>query len=189
MFAVVDAAGKVVQSGRRDVPAVTDGDAYRIALAVPLDPGTYRVRFAVADGAGHIGSLQQVVTAQLKRFGPFGVSDLFLSWSAVGGSSRFLALDALPAAATALRASIEMYPDRENIEASAITVRFVLRRSDQAAPVATRDVVPRAASGALVSSATLSTAALTPGTYVIDVQLIHAGVVLGTATSVFRKGA
>ena len=186
MFAVVNAAGSIVQSGRRDV-SVTGDDAYRIALAVPLDPGSYRLRLAVADAAGQIGSLQRAIAAQLTRFGPVVVSDLFLSWSAGDGPPRFLALDALPPAATSIRASLEVYPDPGPIKQGELAARFSLRRSEDATPIASRDVPARAGDGVLVMSATLPSGTLPPGPYIIEIHLMRAGAVLGKLTGVFRK--
>lgn len=152
MFAIVDGPGKVVQSGWREIAPVATGEDYRIAFAVPLTAGSYRLRFAVADANGNIGSVQRPVDAVLHRFGPLLASDLLATWTGADGASRFLALDLLPAAAATLRATVELYPDDLGASSS-ISVRFTLLRNDDTMPMTVRDVTPVANGGVLTAAA------------------------------------
>ena len=70
MFAIVDQAGKVVNAGRQPVPAAPAGEDYQLAFPIGVAPGAYRLRFAVADAAGNIGSVEQSVDARLARWAP-----------------------------------------------------------------------------------------------------------------------
>lgn len=66
----VDAAGKR-RTGRKAIEAPAGGGNYRVSLSLPVAPGSYRLRVGVADAAGHVGSLDAPVTAQLGHVGPF----------------------------------------------------------------------------------------------------------------------
>jgi VWFA-related protein len=186
MFALVDDAGKTMQSGRRAVPAAPPGDDYRLTFAVPVAPGQYRLRFAVADGAGNIGSVHQAIVARLVRAGALSASDLLVSWNGADNVSRFLALDTLPPAATTLRASIELYPDDPG--APPARVRFVILRQGDSTAFATLEVTPAAGAGVLTATTSLSAGDLAPGTYTIQATILDAGADQTTLSAVFRKG-
>ncbi len=96
MYALVDGAGKVVKAGRQAVPAALAGDDYQLAFPIPLAAGAYRLRFAVADALGNIGSIEHGVEARLPHLGAVSVSDLFTTWVGTDGVRRLLALETLP---------------------------------------------------------------------------------------------
>jgi len=82
----------IVVSGGSDtswalVNASPDGD-YLLSFAVPVTPGRYRVRFAVADAAGAVGSLETEVAARLHQVGPFVTSDLLTAASLMAAPTK-----------------------------------------------------------------------------------------------------
>jgi VWFA-related protein len=186
MFAALDEQGRVVQSGRREIPAGRSGEDYRIAFPVPLKEGTYRLRLAIADANGNIGSVQQRVIAELRRVGSLLVSDVLTTWATSDGQARLLALDLLPAHATSLRAVIELYPDDPG-GGSPVKVRFTLRRGEEPAPIASIEASTSVNGTALVATATLPAGALAPGAYTIDAEILDAGRVLGVVSTSLRK--
>ncbi|HEY6356646.1 MAG TPA: hypothetical protein VIX35_00295, partial [Vicinamibacterales bacterium] len=109
MFGLVDAAGQL-RTGRKTIDAPADGGNYRVSLSLPVTPGTYRLRFAVADASGRVGSIDAPVNAELGHVGPFLTSDVMTSWSGADGQPQFLALEEVPATATALSTFVELYP-------------------------------------------------------------------------------
>jgi hypothetical protein len=107
VFGLVDAAG-TLKTGRKVVDTPTDGN-YRLSLAQTVAPGKYRLRFAVADAGGHVGSLDAAVNAELSHVGPFLASDVLTSWAGADGKSQVLALAHVPPAAVTVRAFLELY--------------------------------------------------------------------------------
>jgi VWFA-related protein len=186
MFAVIDTRGHTIQAGRHVVAEAPKSSPYRVAFPVPLAPGDYRIRFAVADAHGSIGSVEHPVAARLTRLATLSASDLLMGWTDAAGQPRFLALETLPAEATKLRASIELYPDL-GLPESSVDVRFALLRAGSETPLEERVVTP-AASGQLGTAAIEMTAApLAPGTYVIRAAIVEAGRILGTLSATFTK--
>jgi len=185
LYGLVDAKGAMVESGRRELSASTTGD-YRVTFDAPVAPGGYRLRFAVADATGNIGAVQHDVNATLTRFDRVQVSDVILTSAGADGTSRFLALDALPAGAVSLRAAVELYPDQP-AAAPGMSVRLALLRADTSATVAARDVVPAGTDGTLAAVATLPIGGLEPASYIVQVTVLDRGVPVGTLMAPFRK--
>ncbi|HEY6356613.1 MAG TPA: hypothetical protein VIX35_00130, partial [Vicinamibacterales bacterium] len=140
MFGLVDTAGKL-RSGRKAIEAPTSGSDYRVTLSLPAAQGTYRLRFAVADANGHVGSIDVPVTAQLARVGPFFVSDVMTSWSGADGRPQFLALEEVPAAATSLGTFLELYAPPGAPMPSDVRIDWSLVGS-AAEPAASQSAVP-----------------------------------------------
>ena len=87
-FALIDQLGKVVESGQREIAHPESTEDYRITFGVGLVPGSYRLRFVVADGNGNVGSVQRAISGQLVRFGPLLASDLITTWISAEGTPR-----------------------------------------------------------------------------------------------------
>jgi hypothetical protein len=62
VFAIVDEAGQL-KSGKRALQRLVGSDNYRLEFLVPVTPGKYRLRFAVADAIGNVGAIEVKVTA------------------------------------------------------------------------------------------------------------------------------
>jgi hypothetical protein len=131
VFAVGDKTG-FVKSGRAVIPAPTAGGDYRASLSLPVPPGDYRVRFAVSDSDDHVGSVQTNVTAALNHVGPFLASDLLTGWSGADHTPQFLALERVPAGATHLLSSLELYSATADPLPADLSVRFALVSADEA---------------------------------------------------------
>ncbi len=188
MFALVDEAGKVVQEGRKDVPAPHAGEDYQLAVPIPIASGTYRLRFAVADAAGNVGSVEQPINAALPHFGHCAVSQLFTAWTGADGAPRFLALETLPSGATTLRASLELYPD-DPANPPNLTVRLTLVPENAGGTTIERDVTPIGSGAMRTVSASLPTGELAAGAYTIRATILEAGAITGTVSTTIRKTA
>jgi len=187
VFGLVDATGKL-RSGRKTLEAPAGGGNYRVSLSLPVAPGSYRLRFGVADAAGHVGSLDAPVTAQLGHVGPFLTSDVMTSWSGTDGKSQFLALEEVPAAATVLSTFLELYPASAGPMPADVRVqRSVI--GDGVQPVADQTVVPARATDRLTAQSQFALASLAPGTYEIKATVFVAGQAVGTVSTTIRKAA
>jgi VWFA-related protein len=184
MFAIVDQAGKIVTAGRQPVPAAPAGGDYELAFPIGVTPGAYRLRFAVADAAGNIGSVEQAVEARLARLGAVTVSDLVTTWTGPDGQRRFLALETVPAAADSMRAFIELY--REGAPA-ALAVRFALLKTGEPTPVLEETLTPTPDGAALAAGIDIPVSTLDAGSYTVRATILEAGVEVGTVTTSFRK--
>jgi hypothetical protein len=185
VFGLVDATGKL-RTGRKKIEAPTNGGDYRVSLSLPVAPGTYRLRFGVADAVGHVGSLDVPVTAQLGHVGPFLASDVMTSWSAADGKSQFLALEEVPAAATALSTFVELYPAAAGRLPADVRVQWSVI-GDGVQPVADQTVVPARATDRLTAQGQFAVASLAPGTYAIKATVFVAGQAVGTVSTTIRK--
>ena len=96
MFGLVDLASGTLRTGKTTIAAPVAGGNYRVSLSLPVATGAYRLRFAVADAAGHVGSLGIGVKAELTRLGPLQLSDVLTSWTGTDGKPQFLALEEIP---------------------------------------------------------------------------------------------
>jgi hypothetical protein len=59
MFALVAVGGEIVSSGSLMMVERRDTPGFRVAFHVPVLPGRYQLRFAVADASGQFGAAQQ----------------------------------------------------------------------------------------------------------------------------------
>jgi VWFA-related protein len=186
MFALVDAAGKVVNAGRQAVPSAPAGEDYQLAFPIPAAAGAYRLRFAVADAAGNIGSVEQAVDAKLAHLGALSVSDLVTTWYGTDGGRRLLALETLPDTAESVRVFLELYPDAPAGPAS-LGVVFALLRDGESAPLEEHDVNPAPDGPALSAGIDLPVSALAPGGYIIRATILENGRATGTVSTHVRK--
>jgi hypothetical protein len=172
----------LVQSGRTTMAALTAAGDYRATLSLPVPPGVYRLRFAVADGDEKVGSVETNVSAQLNNAGPFLASDLMTTWIGADNSPQFLILQRIPLAATRLLAALELYPAPGVSTPSDVRIRLSLLSSDQTA-VAERDIVPSAANGDLRAEAQLPWQGIAPGTYALRATVLAAGTPVGSVST------
>jgi VWFA-related protein len=184
MFAIVDQAGKIVNAGRQPVPSAEAGEDYQLAFPIGVAPGAYRLRFAVADAAGNIGSVEQSVDARLARLGAVSVSDLVTTWSDADGKRRFLALETVPATATSMRAFLELYQEAGS---PSLEVRFVVLKAGESAAVLEETRTPLPEGTALAAGIDIPVGTLGSGSYTLRATVVEAGVETGTVTTSFRK--
>jgi VWFA-related protein len=186
VFGVVDAVG-ALRSGRQDVEPAADGKAYRLSFSLPVAPGTYKLRFAVADATGAVGAVESVVDARLSPIGPFVASDL-LRWTGNAAGAQPLTRDVLPAAATRLIAAIELYPVAGAAAPADVLVRLELCEAgaDQT-PVIERLVTPDSRGDKLTAEAEFPLDRLPAGKYSIRATVLSGATVLGTVSAPLEK--
>jgi VWFA-related protein len=113
LFAATDDSNRVIARGTLTLLQLAPGDDHRVSAVVPIPPGPYRIRVAVADASGEAGSAEQSGTARLSRLRSSTVSDLLVSWVGDDGKARFVAMETVPAGARMLQAALEFYATGE----------------------------------------------------------------------------
>jgi VWFA-related protein len=185
MYGLLDAAGQL-RTGRKMIETPSDGGTYRVSLSLPVAPGIYRLRFAIADATGHVGSIDAPVTAELGHVGPFFTSDVMTSWSGADSKPQFLALEEVPPTAVSLRTYLELYPAPDAPMPTDIRVQWsVIGSTTQ--PVAEQSVVPVQGTDRLTAAGQFPLDTLASGTYEIRATVLVAGRAIGAVSTTFRK--
>ena len=184
VFGLGDRSG-LLQTGTTTIPAPSAGGDYRASLVLPVSPGTYRLRFAVADSDDKVGSVETRVSAELNQVGPFFTSDLLTGWSGTDHKPQFLALDRVPDTAELLLAAIELYPPLGETVPADLKVRMTLMASDESS-VAETDVVPDATKDTLRADTHFSLKNLAPGTYTLRATVFVRDRPLGSVSTTIR---
>ena len=186
MFGLVDEAG-AMRSGKQTIDA-PPGDRYDLTFSVPVAPGRYRLRFAVADADGAIGSIESTVTAQLTTMGPLTASDLLLSTiDGKGGERPAPAMELLPSAAKTLNASLELYPAAGGAMPGDVLVKIALSGAGQTPPEIERVVTPETVGGVLRADAEFPVERLPRGVYSIRATVLIGATAVGTTSTTVRK--
>jgi VWFA-related protein len=189
MFGLVNDAGQVVKAGRKEMPAPGPGQDYLMAVSLPAIEGRYRLRLAVADAKGSVGSVEQNVATRLQTIGSFTASELFTSWTGADGTPRFLALETLPAGAKTMTASLELYPLDLSAAPADLAVRIALVPLGKDAAVAEKELKPSTSGLTVAASADFPVGDLPAGSYTVRATVVEGGAVKGTITTLIRKTA
>jgi hypothetical protein len=164
---------------------VSTNDDYRVLVPVPLDDGDYRLRVAVADASGNIGSVDEPVAAHLQKIGPFTASDLLTTFVAADGVQHFLGLGTVPANATTVRAALELYADPLPPD---VTVHISVASGDAGAtPLLDATLTPARSEGRLATSADIPAASLPAGRGIVTATVSAGGHVVGAVSATVRK--
>jgi VWFA-related protein len=185
MFGLVDAAGGL-RTGRTTVAAPAEGGNYRLSLSLPVAPGVYRLRFAVADATGRVGSLGTGVTAALGRVGPLLTSDVLTSWSGADGKPQFLALEEVPTTAASLRTFLELYAAPDAPAPTDVRVQWSVIGS-AVQPVAEQSVVPVRTADRWTAAGQFALDTLPLGSYEIRATVFVNGTAAGVVSTTIRK--
>ncbi|HUL71857.1 MAG TPA: VWA domain-containing protein [Vicinamibacterales bacterium] len=186
-FALVSGTGAIAQAGRQEIAQTAAGDDYWLTFAVPVDPGPYRLRVAVADRDGRVGAVEESVAAELPQAGPFLVSDLLTTWTVADGPAHFLALDTLPKTATNLRVSLELYPQAAAAGRDPVSVRLTIIPDGETDPIMAHDLVPSSQNGRLSVTGDVPVTSLPAGAYTIRATVLAAGAPVGWVSKTLRK--
>ncbi len=179
MFGLVDRQGGM-NSGRRELTAPADGSPMATSFVLPMTAGQYRLRLAAADSAGTIGSMEVPVAAELATMGPFLASDLLTASVDAKGQGQFFVTATLPAGATSLRTSLELYATT-TAPVEGVSVQWEITRVGETDPIEDREVTPRPSGSVLRAEAEFDRALFTPGTYVLRATVRQGETVVGRA--------
>ncbi len=177
MFGMVDRQGGM-NSGRRELPATTDGSPISTSFVLPMTQGQYRFRLAAVDTAGTLGSTEVPINAALAQMGPFVASDLLTAWVDDKGQGHFFVSNTLPAGATSLRTSLELYAT-STAPVEGVSVLWEITRVGETEPMEERDLAPRAAGSVLRAEAEFDSALFTAGAYTLRATVRQGETVIG----------
>ncbi len=185
VFGVADVMG-LIRQGRKTVDAPAAGGDYRISLErARAERLSYRMRLAVADANGAVGSVETPVKAVLGRIGPFSASDLLTGWSSANGPLQFVALERLPATAAHLVGVLELYPDAGAAVPADVRVKVTILTPDET-PIDDREVTPQNVNGMLRVEAPFDLQYIPAGPYVLRATVVVGGVAVSTASTTVR---
>lgn len=193
MFGLVPAtegrasAGATMQSGRRVVDAPSPNGTFQSSFGIPMAPGRYQLRVAVADAEGALGAIFTDLDATLPTLGPFTASDLLVAWVDAEGRPQLMALDPLPAQATGVRAELELYPPATGVSLDDVQVEISVTRAGDTDAVDDRLVTPRDTGGVWRVATEFASDMLEPGRYTLRARVTVGDTVVGSAIATFVK--
>ena len=185
-FGLRDAVGPV-SNGRKVIEARGEDGAYRFSFSMPVVPASYKLRFAVADAEGNLGSVETSFSARLRTLGPFTSSDVLTWFTDSKGASTFLALDDMPLNLTTLNASIELYAATGATPPADLVVMFTLTAAGKESAEIEREASIESVEGALRAQVELPIDQIAAGTYTLSAKVSAEGKSLGTVTTTVRK--
>jgi hypothetical protein len=179
---VLDERGALKQ-GTRTLQRPEGRTDYRETVTMPVAIGIHRVRVAVEDAAGAVGSVNTEVDARLHTVGPFNTSDLLTWRKDVSGRPQLLALAEIPAGLASLSAGLELYPIAGQTVPTDLKVRLSILAAGNSTPVAEVDLTPKIDGDVRRAEAALPVANLPPGAYLLRATVRGDGQKLGEVST------
>lgn len=185
-FAVVEQGGRVQRSGSVNVSSAGAEPEHRTSFAVEVSAGEFRLRVAVIDGVGAVGTVELPVRARLTPVGRFFVSDLQTFFVDDQGRQKFLALERVPEQATYVGAALELYgAGIENETPPTIRLDVIPIGTNVAA--ATQSIQAIATGRLLRADTRVKLEGLSPGTYSLRATVLENGAAVGTVSTTMKK--
>jgi VWFA-related protein len=175
--------GGALKQGTRTLSRPDGGANYRYTASVPVAAGAHRVRVAVEDATGGVGSVSTEVDAHLNAMGPVIASDLLTWRKDASGKPQLLALAELPADLTSLNAGLELYAAAGQPVPKDLSVKLSILSASTSTPVAEIDLTPKVDGDIRRVEATLPVAKLAPGAYVLRATVRGDGQRLGEVST------
>ena len=182
-----------ITTGRREIVAPAGGGPFVLSVVMPVDAGSYRLRLAVADATGALGTLDVPVEVALAKVGPLVASDLITAWVDAKGQPHIFALEDLPASATGVQTMLELYAPPGGAAGMLdaikddVQVEITMTKDGEGDPVEERSVVPRLVGGLLRASVEFPIADLSAGTYRLRARVEVGGKAAGSVVATIRK--
>ncbi len=177
-----------LKQGTRAVSVPPGGAEYATTMPMAVVPGLYRVRVAVQDADGGVGSVESEIDARLTPMGSLLASDLLTWWRDAKGRPQFLALDQIPPGVESLSAGLELYTAIGTAFPTDLRVLLSIV-SATGETVAQVNLTPRVEGDTLRAEASLPVRSLPPGVYVIRAAVAAGGAPLGDVSSHIRVPA
>ncbi len=185
-FALLDAQGAMVSSGRRELVAAS-AEEHRLLFPMPVAAGEYRFRFVAVDGAGLVGSVETPVSANLTRAGDFDLSDVLVAYAGFDGTESFSGSDDVPASARGLTATLELYPRGSVTPTPDTTVRFTVTEALGDEVLLELTTGPGVTGDRWAATVRLPLSSLGPGNYLLRATVRQSGEVIGTQSRLLRR--
>jgi hypothetical protein len=178
--AIVDAEGRVVNSGR------FVAETHSAAFAIEMPAGPHRLRVAAADSTDAVGSIEHPVVGRLSPIGRLFASDLLLAsvesagWGAVVGSGP-----TPDRCGQSERARLELYA-QDVSTVTGLTVRLEVGPPG-ADPLETSTLPMKVDNNALVLTGQVPVTTLPSGTHAVTAVVMQDGTEIGRVISSFTK--
>jgi hypothetical protein len=152
---------------------------YPVAAAIPVQPGTYRMRVAVSDASGKGGTTDTEIVVQLTDAAPLQFGSLVLGTDPQSTKLQFTATD------PQVIAFLPLYGVTKGMK---ITAAFEVRENDTDPPLGTTDgqIIERPGDERILWGG-FGLAALEPGDYLMRVAVSVDGTEAGVVTRTLRK--
>jgi VWFA-related protein len=189
-FALIDRNNKVSASTieKKTLPAHEGDEGVAVfAAAVPIDPGTYLLRFAAADSEGRLGSVERRLEAWQMNGPGLTVGDLLVAQASEQRGARPVPVIEPQVANGRLVAMLEVYaPSPQQLEGLQATLEVL--RSENEKPITTAPMQVGAGSSPEIGTiqAVASTAALPPGRYLARATIAQGAKAQGHFLRPFR---
>jgi hypothetical protein len=177
LLGLVDGSGRIVTATPLVRPDPDGG--YRVDEMLGVEPGAYKVRFAVTDSTGAVGVIESALDARLHAMGPLLASDL-IRWTVDPRDQPTPMFEELPAAESETRVSLELYPAAGAAPPGDVVVRMELAGVE-------RIVSPEVRDGVLYAEAWFPLDRVAAGTYTIRATVSSANATLGTVSATVVK--
>jgi VWFA-related protein len=160
-----DQQGREVISGEQPLGTAT-GDRLPFSVNVPVSPGTYTVRFAVMDNAGHVGSVDHRADAYKVPLGRlFGFGPLLVRMPAAQAGDPSIALEGI-SQNDRLGLQLDLTGDRDSLEGMDVVFEIASAADGPALVQSTANVSMDQERGTLVAEGVADVRLLPPGRYV-----------------------
>lgn len=179
-----DQSGRRILAGEQPIGEPT-GDGLTFSTHIPVEPGSYIVRVAVMDGAGHVGSVDHPIEARLLPVGPLAATGPLL----IRVPTR---LDVEPRLALSgvgrnERLALQVGLEGDQADLSSADVMFAIEPAAGGATVldTAATLTPARTGGLVLAQAVADIRRLTPGDYVLRARIGSGGQPLGEVRRAF----
>jgi VWFA-related protein len=182
---VRDLEGKSILSGEKPLGDVT-GDVLPFSAEIPVTPGSYIVRLAVMDSAGHVGSIDHRVDARQVSFGALAASRPLLVRVPPGQNAEpRLALDGVRQDER-LAIQVDLEGERDRLATAGVLFEIAAAGDEGPALVQTAAVMSRGSrEGSMLAQAVADVRILPPGRYTARAKVSSGSQALGDVVRMF----
>jgi VWFA-related protein len=181
---VRDLAGKKLLAGEQPIGEPT-GDGLSFAANVPIAPGSYILRVAVIDGAGHVGSVDHRIDVQPVPLGELSATGPLLIRVPADGSARpRVAMDGVRQDER-LALQIDLEGERSRLTGAGVVFEIAATPDGPSLLQAPAEISQGARGGWLLAQAVADLRALPPGNYIARAKVSTGSEALGEVRRAF----
>jgi VWFA-related protein len=178
LVALRDAAGKEVATEERPLGTPAD-DRLPFTFSLPVARGTYTVRLAVIDSAGHVGSVEHQAEAREVRLGPLaGFGPLMVRLPAEANARPLIALEGV-GYAERLALQLDLQGDADRLADADVEFEIASTAEGPALVRTDATVSHDASRGSALAEAMPDVRLLPPGRYIVRARVSSGGEDLG----------
>jgi VWFA-related protein len=179
-----DREGRRILAGEQPIGEPT-GDGLSFSTHIPVEPGSYIVRVAIMDGAGHVGSVDHPAEARLVPVGALSAAGPLLIRVPPGMNvvPRF----ALNGVRQDERLALQLDLEGDSADLSSAQVTFAIEPAEGGSVVLDTDatLTPSRTGGLVLAQAVTDIRRLAPGDYVLRARIASGGEPIGEVRRAF----